>query len=93
MLLQVLSRASMSGHSGLKRMDSGLVRMSSCQSLDSSFDEVPGAEDFQFRINDPEGNAKEYAFTLKQGKTLPYHVKFEGKLDPPPKKKNKKKRP
>ena len=92
MLLQVLSRASMSGHSGLKRMDSGLVRMSSCQSLDSSFDEVPGAEDFQFRINDPEGNAKEYAFTLKQGKTLPYHVKFEGKLDPP-QKKEKEKRP
>ena len=81
----------MSGHSGLKRMDScGLVRMSSCQSLDYSFDEVPDAEDFKFRILDPEGNVKEYAFTLKKGKSLPYHVNFEGILDPPPKKKQKK---
>ena len=74
----------MSDHIGLKRMNSGLVRMSSCQSLDFSFDEVPEAEDFKFRINEPDGNLKEYVYTLKKGKSLPYNVGFEGTLTPPP---------
>ena len=57
---------SMSG-SGVK-----LVRIHS-DTLDDSFDEVPAAQDFQFRINESEVS-KEYSYTLKKGKKLPYTV-------------------
>ena len=52
-----------------------LVRMHS-DILDDSFDEVPAAQDFQFRINETEV-IKEYSYTLKKGKKLPYTVNFQ----------------
>ena len=52
-----------------------LVRMHS-DILDDSFDEVPAAKDFQFRINETE-LTKEYSYTLKKGKKLPYTVNFQ----------------
>ena len=61
----------------------GKVRYSTVRmrQRDDSFDEVPVAKDFQFRINETEVT-KEYSYTLKKGKKLPYTVNFqaEGKV-------------
>ena len=56
---------------------SKLVRMSSDQDIEISFEEVPQAKDFQFKINDPEG-VKELLYTLKKGKILPYQFSYDG---------------
>ena len=56
---------------------SNLVRINS-DLLDSSFDTVPEAKEFQLRINASDGT-KEYCYTLKKGRRLPYPVSFDGK--------------
>ena len=56
---------------------SSLVRINS-DLMDSSFDTVPEAKEFQLRINASDGT-KEYGYTLKKGKRLPYPVSFDGK--------------
>ena len=55
---------------------SSLVRINS-DLMDSSFDTVPEAKEFQLRINASDG-PKEYGYTLKKGKRLPYPVSFDG---------------
>ena len=56
---------------------SKLVRMSSDLDIDISYDEVPDAKDYQFKINGSDG-AKELEYTLKKGKRLPYNFSFDG---------------
>ena len=68
-----ISEISMSGTG----TGSNLVRINS-DLLDSSFDTVPEAKEFQLRINASDGT-KEYVYTLKKGRRLPYPVSFDGK--------------
>ena len=59
------------------RIMSKLVRMSSDNDIEVSYDEVPEHKDFQFKIKENE-KEKELAYTLKMGKKLPYNFSYDG---------------